>query len=110
MYSLVILRAERCTISAPATFQPVPGLFFGAMSRLSRDDLHALVYIAIRCAPRLVINGLRSKLPQDGDKATDALAERICNQIDNAHTHVVREGDIPGIPFTAFCDAPPRKG
>lgn len=56
----------------------------------------------------LVRGGLRAKLPAEGDKAAAELAELICDQIDNERIAVVRIAADPGIPFTEFCDAPPR--
>src|SRR5262245_49777548 len=53
------------------------------MYRLARKDLEALVYVALTCAPAAIKRGLKSKLLEDRDRAREALAQKVCDQIDN---------------------------
>jgi hypothetical protein len=58
------------------------------MNRISRRDLHDHIFVAIKCAPPLVIAGLRGKLPSENDKACDALTELVLRIMDREHRGV----------------------
>jgi hypothetical protein len=67
----------------------VPAMFVNStMDRISRRDLHDHIFVAIKCAPPLVITGLRGKLPAENDKACDALTELILRIVDREHRGV----------------------
>jgi hypothetical protein len=53
------------------------------MHRLPRNDLEALVHVAIATAPPLIKRKLKSKLPHEADEARSELAQSICDKIDN---------------------------
>ena len=53
------------------------------VSRVSRYDLEALVFVAIATAPPLIKRKLKSRLPHEADEARAALARSICDKIDN---------------------------
>ena len=57
--------------------------------RLSRIDLEALVYVALTCAPDAIKRGLKSKLLEERDKARGALAQSICDKIENVSAMVI---------------------
>jgi hypothetical protein len=53
------------------------------MHRIARRDLETFVFVALATAPPLVKSRLRSKLPHEADRAREALARKICDQLDN---------------------------
>lgn len=53
------------------------------MHRVARRDLEALVFVAIATAPPLIKRKLKSKLLEERDEARRALAQSICEKIDN---------------------------
>ena len=53
------------------------------VSRVSRKDLEALVFVAITTAPPAIKRGLKSKLLTDRDKARQTLTRSICEKLDN---------------------------
>ena len=53
------------------------------VSRVSRNDLQSLVFVALACASDAIRHGLKSKLLEERDKARRALARSICEKIDN---------------------------
>ena len=53
------------------------------MHRVARRDLEALVFVAIATAPALIKRKLKSRLPHEADEARKALAQSICEKIDN---------------------------
>ena len=62
------------------------------VSRVSRRDLEALVFVAIATAPPAIKRKLRSKLPHEADEARDELTRNICDKIDNdAYMVIVTE-------------------
>lgn len=69
------------------------------MHRLTGQDLHDILYVAIRTAPKLVTSKLHGKLPQEGDKATAELARLIAARIDNDSTMVVRADLVRNPPY-----------
>ena len=74
------------------------------VSRVPRQDLEALVVVALATAPALVKRQLRSKLPVEADEARDALAKSICDKIDNdAYMVIVTEMIAKTTPY-------PRRG
>ena len=52
-------------------------------TQVARRDLEALVVVAIACAPPLIQRKLMSKLPHEADEGRKALAQSICERIDN---------------------------
>ena len=74
------------------------------VSRVPRQDLEALVVVALATAPALIKSKLKSKLPHVADEARDALARAICDKIDNdAYMVIVTEMIAKGTPY-------PRRG
>lgn len=67
------------------------------MRRIDRQELQTTVYVAIKTAPALATRALRSKLPHESDEGARALAERICNLIDNK-SHMVIAAEMVGTP------------
>ena len=53
------------------------------MHRVARRDLEALVFVAIATAPPLIKRKLKSKLLEERDEGRKALAQSICDKIDN---------------------------
>jgi hypothetical protein len=73
------------------------------VSRVPRQDLEALVVVALATAPALIKSKLKSKLPHVADEARDALARAICDKIDNdAYMVIVTE-------MIALAPPPPRR-
>jgi len=74
------------------------------VSRVSRRDLEALVFVAIATAPPAIKRKLRSKLPHEADEARDELTRNICDKIDNdAYMVIVTEMVALSTPY-------PRRG
>jgi hypothetical protein len=74
------------------------------VSRVSRKDLEALVFVAIATAPAAIKRGLKSKLTEERDKARDALTRSICDRIDNdSYMVIVTEMVARSTPY-------PRRG
>jgi len=65
------------------------------MHRVARQDLEALVFVALATAPPTVRRKLTSKLPHEADAARDALAKSICDRIDN-NSYMVIVAEIIG--------------
>jgi hypothetical protein len=74
------------------------------VSRVSRRDLEALVFVAMATAPAAIKRGLKSKLIEERDKARDALTRSICDRIDNdSYMVIVTEMVARSTPY-------PRRG
>lgn len=74
------------------------------VSRVSRRDLEALVYVALATAPPLIKRGLQSRRVEERDKARGELARTICDKIDNdAYMVIVTEMVATMTPY-------PRRG
>ena len=58
------------------------------MKRIARRDLSSAIFVAIKCAPKLVVDRLRGKLPMESDKAVQELTDLILRQVDGEHRGV----------------------
>jgi len=68
------------------------------MRRIDRDDLATSIYVALRTAPATAKRAFRSKLPHESDAGTRALAERVCDLLDNKSSMVIA-ADMVGAPY-----------
>jgi hypothetical protein len=59
------------------------------MHRVARRDLEALVFVAIATADPSIKRKLKSKLLEERDEARKALAQSICDKIDNGSYMVI---------------------
>ena len=67
------------------------------MKRIGRDELATSIYVALRTAPATAKRAFRSKLPHERDAGTRALAERVCDLLDNKSSMVIA-ADMVGAP------------
>lgn len=69
------------------------------MHRLTGQDLHDILYVAIRTAPKRITSKLAGKLPVEGDAATRELVRLIAARIDNGSTMVIRADLVRRPPY-----------
>lgn len=67
------------------------------MRRIGRYELQTSISVSLKTASKVDVRKYKSKLPHESDEGASALAERICNLIDNSGTMVIA-ADMVGAP------------
>ncbi len=60
------------------------------MHRIENDYLEVVVAVAIKTAPKLVKQGMRSKLPTVHDAAVSQIAKHVVSQLSNDSTMIIK--------------------
>jgi hypothetical protein len=68
------------------------------MRRIGRDELQTSISVSLKTASKVDVRKYKSKLPHESDEGAGALAQRICDLIDNARTMVIAADMVDGSP------------
>lgn len=79
------------------------------MKRIDRRDIADAIFVAIKCAPKLLIDRLRGNLPAENDKAVHELTEAIVRQVDGDRRGVFEWGPSPANLFPQLDACPSLK-
>lgn len=60
------------------------------MHRVGRETLSTWITVSLKTASKVDVRKYKSKLPFESDEGASALAERVCNLIDNGSMMVVQ--------------------
>tara|TARA_R110002094_G_scaffold213862_1_gene184330 strand:- start:110 stop:367 length:258 start_codon:yes stop_codon:yes gene_type:complete len=67
------------------------------MHRIDNDYLETIVAVAIKTAPKMVRQGMRSKLPTVSDAAVSHIAKHIVGHLSNGSTMVIKTEIVDAI-------------